>query len=148
MNFLKSLYHAHVWHVARVNHWYQTDNTPDYRAWLRAMLYLRLDIRIAELYRTRPDDQSPLFGRDAVNYLTALHTSTPITQISTFSFDKTLLLLNPSLKSTKISHIIYPIPYHIQFAIQDMNEFPHCGLPPCTENEWDSSILKKRLQKM
>lgn len=148
MDFLKNLYHAHIWHVASASHWYQPDGTPDYRAWLRAMLYLRLDIRIAELYRTMPDDHAPLFGRDAVNYLTALHSSVTISQASVFSFDKALLLLNPYLKSTKISWIINPIPHHIKIALQETHEFPHCGLPPCHKNEWDPSILKKRLQKM
>lgn len=50
--FLKSLYQAHVLNVAATNRWCNSpEMLPDYRAWLRAETYLRLDILISELQK-------------------------------------------------------------------------------------------------
>ncbi|EHF6858668.1 hypothetical protein OOO72_003277 [Salmonella enterica] len=144
MDFLKSLYHAHIFHIARTNGWITDgEGVPDYRAWLRAEIYLRLDLLIAELHQSLPVYHGGPDGRAAVSYLVSSRTGCSPSEASQLSFSEALFALHSDLEAVNIPEEVLAYPPHIQDALLSMQSNQHVQLPPCSEAEWDHSYLKK-----
>ncbi|HAT1683136.1 TPA: hypothetical protein I8Y21_003859 [Klebsiella oxytoca] len=144
MDFLKSLYHAHIFNVARTNNWITDgEGVPDYRSWLRAEIYLRLDLLIAELHRSSPSYLGDLNGRAAVNYLVSSRNEYSPSEAARLSFSEALFALRSDLEAVNIPSELLVYPSHIHDALTAMQSTQHVQLPPCSDAEWDCSYLKK-----
>ncbi|EEC7187121.1 hypothetical protein A8327_004805 [Escherichia coli] len=143
MYFLKSLYQAHVLNVAATNRWCNSpEMLPDYRAWLRAETYLRLDILISELQKETASIHN-LQGIDAVRILVSRHSALSIIEVRHLSFSELIFLLQPALESANIPPEVIQYPPHVDEQLQDVPYNQRAGLTPCSEVEWDHSLLKK-----
>ncbi|EEJ5468911.1 hypothetical protein AU693_001837 [Salmonella enterica subsp. diarizonae] len=144
LNFLKSLYQAHIFHIARIKGW-ATDGegVPDYRSWLRAEVYLRLDLLIAELHQSLPTYQGIPEGRAAVNYLVSSRTECSPFEAAQLSFSEALFALRSDLEAVNIPQELLTYPSHVLEALNNLQSTQHVQLPPCSEDEWDQSYLKK-----
>ncbi|HFF9409309.1 TPA: hypothetical protein ACGFB9_002899 [Escherichia coli] len=143
MYFLKSLYQAHVLNVAAKNRWCNSpEMLPDYRAWLRAETYLRLDMLINALQKEAPSIQ-PLQGVGAVRVLVSHHNALSVTEVRHLSFAELIFLLQPALESANIPPGVIQYPPHVDEQLQDVPYNQRAVLPPCSEAEWDHSLLKK-----
>ncbi|EIT4515427.1 hypothetical protein L2D43_003926 [Escherichia coli] len=144
MSFLKSLYRAHILKVAATNPWQEgTDEMlPDYRAWLRAETYLRLDMLINDLQKEAPSTQT-LQGVGAVRVLVSRHNALSVTEVRQLSFAELIFLLQPALESVNIPSEVFRYPPHVNQQLQAAQDNRHAGLTPCSEAEWDHSLLKR-----
>ncbi|CAD6040699.1 ECs1072 family phage-associated protein [Escherichia coli] len=144
MYFLKSLYRAHVLKVAAINHWQDgTDEMlPDYRAWLRAETYLRLDMLINALQKEAASIHNPQ-GVGAVRVLVSRHSALSISEVNQLSFSELIFLLQPALESVNIPSEVLWYPPHVNQQLKSAQDNRHAGLTPCSEVEWDHTLLKK-----
>lgn len=147
MVFLQDLYHAHIQHIAKVNKWYTYGEcAPDYRAWLRAETYLRLDMLITNLQIAfLPNCILP--GDSAVLELVSRQTGLPIIQAHRFSFAEALVALQPALEAVKIPPALRQYPPHVLKIIKNEQWNSQIELPPYSRDEWDHSLMKKCLDK-
>lgn len=144
LNFLKSLYQAHIFHIARIKGWaINGEGVPDYRSWLRAEVYLRLDLLIAELHQSLPTYQGIPEGRAAVNYLVSSRTECSPSEAAQLSFSEALFALRSDLEAVNIPQELLAYPPHVLDALHDLQSNQHVQFPPCSEDEWDQSYLKK-----
>ncbi|ELV1713920.1 hypothetical protein QNR57_003157 [Escherichia coli] len=114
----------------------------DYRAWLRAETYLRLDILISELQKETASIHN-LQGIDAVRILVSRHSALSIIEVRHLSFSELIFLLQPALESANIPPEVIQYPPHVDEQLQDVPYNQRAGLTPCSEAEWDHSLLKK-----
>lgn len=142
VNFLKNLYRHHVMHVACTNKWLH-QNPPDYRARLRAEVYLRLDILNNDLYDLMGPEISKAEHLDAVHYLICFHTDLSEAQVAQLSFGESLELLLPFLEGVCIPQGVLEYPQEIPRQQQGLQSCWRDQLPLCSPGEWDRSRLMK-----
>ncbi|EAA9301870.1 hypothetical protein BHZ80_19475 [Salmonella enterica] len=144
MKYLKSLYKEHVLYVTHINNWRSSldTNQPDYRSWMRAETYLRLDVLIDDLQTACQQSHIPQ-GIDAVWELVFLHTGLPVAQARQFSFAESLAALRPALESQCIPPEVLEYPPYIHHQLQSLPAGQKIELPPYSKAEWNHSLLKK-----
>ncbi|EBV5082396.1 hypothetical protein DO659_03130 [Salmonella enterica subsp. enterica serovar Minnesota] len=146
MDYLKDLYHAHVLRVAHINNWFtvpRKEKRPDYRAWLRAETYLRLDILISNLQKTTPPGCQIPEGYDAVRLLVSLHSGLSIVQSHKLSFTESLHVLLPELDAIKISQWTLELPTCVRNQLFLCQDRKLLSLPRPYRDEWDHTLLAR-----
>lgn len=135
---------AHLFHVADINNWKATDELlPDYRAWLRADLYLRLDILLLSSQSWHEASRTITEGDVALRRLVSLQTSLSDDCLSQLSFSELLLILRTDLEAVNTQEALPRIPPHVAHEIEALQPDPHELLPPCSVEEWNYSLLMR-----
>ena len=120
MDFMKALYRAHVLRVAFINQWFfGNEQLPDWRAWVRAETYLRLDMLIHELWDAIPETQNHQ-SLAAVQQLVSLHTDCSAVQAVNLSFPEGLDVLRSILEGVCIPPELLVYPEHVQEQLQNV----------------------------
>ncbi|EOG2982317.1 hypothetical protein ACK86M_004930, partial [Salmonella enterica] len=100
MDSARNLFMAHLFHIANINHWKTTDELlPDYRAWLRADLYLRLDILLLSSQSWHEASRTITEGEGALRHLVSLQTGLSDDYLSQLSFSELLRILRTNLEA-------------------------------------------------
>lgn len=144
MESVKSLFMSHLFHITRLNNWTATDeNLPDYRAWLRAELYLRLDTLLLSSQNWHKVSREITAGEGALLHLVSLRSEQSVDRLSQLSFAELLRILQPDLEEVNIQWALPGIPPHVSAVLDTQRFDTHELLPPCSAAEWNYPLLMK-----